>query len=212
MSWYDPRDWSAKEVGLALINPLAAGPAIAGKKKAEQDSKLSTTVQGGASGAVGGAAVGGPVGALIGGGIGLAGGYMAGKQQRKAEDAQKAGLAGAQDQLEQLRTDSYGRRMADLNQALKFYDPARSEMKRLYGMDFAMPQFGGLPGAGGGGGAATPGAWKGSLPGQPGIAQPVGADALPVAPNAPLYKPPEEEEKRAKRERMNQLLRQTRVR
>lgn len=77
-------------------------------------------------------------------------GAVAGYYQGKAKDAQLAGLNDASSQLEDMKRESYNRRMADLNQAMKFYAPVRSEMKRLYGMDFAMPQFGGFDGRGGG--------------------------------------------------------------
>jgi hypothetical protein len=69
-------------------------------------------------------------------------GAVSGHYQGKARDAQEAGLDAAQGELSKVREESYQRRMRDLNQAMKFYDPVRGELQRLYGMNVEVPKFG----------------------------------------------------------------------
>lgn len=75
-------------------------------------------------------------------------GAVAGHYQGKAKDAQEAGINDAQTQLAGAKEQAYTRRMQDLQEAMKFYQPVAGELKRLYGMEMPTPSFGGVRPAG----------------------------------------------------------------
>lgn len=85
---------------------------------------------------IGGPGLGTGLGALAGGVLGGGLGFFRGK----ARDKSKQALGQARMQLEQLARDQRTQRMADLNQAMSFFQPAQEQYRKLYG---------GTPGQGG---------------------------------------------------------------
>lgn len=72
-----------------------------------------------------GTGLGAGAGALIGG----AAGFFRGRGNQKKKQA----VGQARMQLEQLGRDQRAQRMADLDKAMAFFQPAEAELRRLYG-------------------------------------------------------------------------------
>lgn len=142
--------------------------------------KWGAGATGALTGAASGAAIGapgGPVGAGIGAGVGaLVGGigsFFGASSAEDAADAQQKALDEAMKRLQAFSAQQYTQRMADLQHAMSFYQPAQDYMKSINSGPNAInspllpPSYGPRPGAAAGAPPAGPAAP--TMPTMPGL-------------------------------------------
>lgn len=132
----------------------------------------------GATGALTGAASGGMVGGWPGAGIGAViggiGGWLGASSAEDAADAQQKALDEAMKRLQAFSAQQYTQRMADLQHAMSFYQPAQDYMKSINSGPNAInspllpPSYGPRPGAAAGAPPAGPAAAP-TMPTMPGL-------------------------------------------